>query len=121
VLLPTQGIRNQIRLAWIIENFQVIILDELQPSALPKVEIPLSEYVFQALVINVDSALGSHNIVSPNLESMHNGCQFLVMSGVIQLMFPQLARRVGNDVSFLHKHTSQALGTCITIYIKILL
>jgi hypothetical protein len=74
--LSTQGIRNQIRLARIIVNFQVIILDELQPSALPKVKILLSKNVFQALVIIVDSALGSHNIVSPNLKNMHNGCQF---------------------------------------------
>jgi hypothetical protein len=29
-----------------IVNFQVIILDELQPSVLPKVEILLSEDVF---------------------------------------------------------------------------
>jgi hypothetical protein len=76
MLLPTQGFRNQIRLAQMIMNFQVIVLDEIQPSVLPKVEILLSEDVFSALVIGVDSALGSHNIVSPNLESMHDGCQF---------------------------------------------
>jgi hypothetical protein len=72
----TQGIRNEIRLVRIIVNFQIIVLDELQPSALPKVKILLSENVLQALVISVDSTLGSHNIVSPNLESMHNFCQF---------------------------------------------
>jgi hypothetical protein len=43
MLLPAQGIRNQIHLARMIVNFQVIILDELQPTALPKVEILLSE------------------------------------------------------------------------------
>jgi hypothetical protein len=43
MLLPTQGIRNQIRLARMIVNLQVIVFDELQPTALPKVEILLSE------------------------------------------------------------------------------
>jgi hypothetical protein len=36
-------------------------------------------------------------------------------------MFPQLARRVGVDMSLLHKSTSQALAAHITIYIKSLL
>jgi hypothetical protein len=50
-----------------IMNFEIIILNELQPSALPKVEILLSEYVLQTLVIGVHLALGSHNIMSPYL------------------------------------------------------
>jgi hypothetical protein len=45
-LLPTQGIRNQIRLARMIVNLQVVIFDELQSTTLPKVEILLSEDVF---------------------------------------------------------------------------
>jgi hypothetical protein len=52
-----------------IMNLQIIILNELQPTALPKVEILLSEYVFQTLVIGVHLALGSHNIMPPYLES----------------------------------------------------
>jgi hypothetical protein len=59
VFLPTQGIRNQIRLARVIVNLQIIILNEFQSSALPKVEILLSEYVLQTLVIGVHLALGS--------------------------------------------------------------
>jgi hypothetical protein len=43
VLLPTQGICNQIRLARMIMNLQVIVFDELQPTALPEVEVFLSE------------------------------------------------------------------------------
>jgi hypothetical protein len=76
VFLPTQGICNQILLARVIVNLQIIILNELQLSVLPKVEILLSEYVLQTLVIGVYLALGSHNIMSPSLESMHYDCQF---------------------------------------------
>ena len=64
MLLATQGICNQFCLARVIVNLQIIILYEFQPSALPKVEILLSEYVLQALVIGVHLALGSHNIMS---------------------------------------------------------
>jgi hypothetical protein len=57
-------------------NLQVIVFNELQPTTLPEVEIFLSEDVFHALVIGVDLAFGSHNIVPPNLERMHYDCQF---------------------------------------------
>jgi hypothetical protein len=76
MFLSTQGICNQIRLAQVIVNIQIIILYELQPSALPKVEIILSEYVLQALVIGVHLTLGSHNIMSLYFECMHYDCQF---------------------------------------------
>jgi hypothetical protein len=65
----TQGICNQIHLARVIVNLQIIILYEFQPSVLPKVEIILSEYVLQTLVIGVNLALGSHNIMSPFLSA----------------------------------------------------
>jgi hypothetical protein len=39
-------------------NLQVIIFNKFQPTALPKVEILLSEYVLQALMIRVYLALG---------------------------------------------------------------
>jgi hypothetical protein len=43
MFFSTQGIRDQIRLAQMIVDLQVIIFDELQPMALPKVELFLSE------------------------------------------------------------------------------
>jgi hypothetical protein len=45
MLLSTQGICNQIHLARMIVNFQVIVFDELQPTVLPEVEIFLSKDV----------------------------------------------------------------------------
>jgi hypothetical protein len=58
MLLPTQGICDQICLAWVVMNLQVIIFNKFQPTVLPKVEILLSEYVLQALMIRVYLALG---------------------------------------------------------------
>jgi hypothetical protein len=57
-------------------NLQTIILNKLQPTALPKVEILLSEHILQTLMIHAYLTLVSHIIVSPNLKRMHNGCQF---------------------------------------------
>jgi hypothetical protein len=73
---PTQGICNQIRLAWVIMNLQIIILNEFQPTALPKVEVFLGKNILQALMVRIDLILGPHYIMSPNLESMHYGGQF---------------------------------------------
>jgi hypothetical protein len=74
VFLPTQGICNQIHLAWVIVNFQIIIFNKLQPTALPKVEI--LQYLLQTLMIRIYLTLGSHDIMSPYLKCMHNSCQF---------------------------------------------
>jgi hypothetical protein len=51
----------------VIVNFQIVILNKLQPLALPKIEIVLSEYVLQTLMICVHLALGSHDIMPPYL------------------------------------------------------
>jgi hypothetical protein len=59
-----------------IVNVQVIIFDEFQPSALPKVKIFLGKDKLQALMISIDLALGPHYVMFPYLESMHYDCQF---------------------------------------------
>jgi hypothetical protein len=54
-------------------NLQIIILNKLQPTVLPKVEILLSEYILQTLMIHVHLTLGSRDIMSPNLKCVHYG------------------------------------------------
>ena len=48
-------------------HFNIIILDQFKPSALPHVEIRLSENVFEALVIGVDIAIIAKQIVTSYL------------------------------------------------------
>jgi hypothetical protein len=43
---------------------------------LPNVEILLSIDILLDLVNSVDSALGPHNVMPLNLESMHYSCEF---------------------------------------------
>jgi hypothetical protein len=47
----TEGVCYHVGLPGVIMNFQVIILDQLQPSSLTEVEIWLREYIPQTLVI----------------------------------------------------------------------
>jgi hypothetical protein len=54
VSLATQGIHNLICLTRMIVNLKIIVLNQLQPSSLPHVQIGLSEKVLQALVVSED-------------------------------------------------------------------
>jgi hypothetical protein len=46
---------------------QIIVLDQFQPSTLSQIKILPSEDVLQDLVISVNLALGSHDVMSPDL------------------------------------------------------
>ena len=50
-----------------IMHFKIIILDQFKPSTLPHVEIRLSENVLESLVISVDIAMITKQIVTPYL------------------------------------------------------
>jgi hypothetical protein len=49
VSFVAQGIRNDIRFAGVIVNIKIIVLDQLQPSSLPHVQIGLSGKYFKLL------------------------------------------------------------------------
>ena len=74
MLFPPQGICDQIWLAWKVMDLEVIILDEFQLMALPKVKIFIGKDILQVLMISIDLVLGPHYIMPPNLESMHYDC-----------------------------------------------
>jgi hypothetical protein len=54
VSLTTQRICDDIRLSWMIVGFQLIVLDQLEPSSLPHVQIQLGKDVLQAFVVCID-------------------------------------------------------------------
>ena len=73
--LPAQSVCNDIGLEWSIFNTQIILLNHLDPTSLPEVEVWLSEDVVEALMISEDVAMGSHQIVSAHFQCMDHGCQ----------------------------------------------
>jgi hypothetical protein len=50
----TQRIRNDVCLSQVIVNFQLIVLDQLEPSSLPHVQIRLGKDILQAFVVRID-------------------------------------------------------------------
>src|ERR1041384_1702050 len=52
VALAAQRICNDICFTRMILHIQVIVLNQIQPSALPKVQLPLSEDILQTLMIS---------------------------------------------------------------------
>jgi hypothetical protein len=58
-----------------VMHFQVVVLDQFQPSSLSHVEVGLSEDVLEALVIYIDIASSSHQVMSPNFQGVDDGYQ----------------------------------------------
>ena len=61
--LSAQGSSNNVHLAWMIMNLQFIVLDQFKPSSLPHVEVDLSEDILETLVIGIDIAKISKEVV----------------------------------------------------------
>jgi hypothetical protein len=47
-------------------HFQVVVLDQFQLSSLSHVEVSLSKDVLEALVICIDVAASSHQVMPPH-------------------------------------------------------
>jgi hypothetical protein len=90
VSFATQGIRNHILLTGVIVNLNIIVLDQLQPSSLPHVQISLSEEVLQDLVINEDMSHIPKEIMPPGTQGMNYSGQLKIMSGIVLFMRAQL-------------------------------
>jgi hypothetical protein len=74
----------------VIVNLKIIVLDQLQPSSLPHVQIGLSEKVLQALVISKVMSHIPKKIMSPATQGMHYSGQLKIMSGIVLFMRAQL-------------------------------
>jgi len=72
----TQGIRNHICLAWMVVHLKIIIFNQFKPPSLSHVQFRLSEDVLEALMISVDIAQITQQIVPPDFQSMNNCGQF---------------------------------------------
>jgi hypothetical protein len=62
-MLAAKRIRNHVSFAGMIMDFQFIILDQFQPSSLPHIQIRLSEKILETLVVGVDIAVITHQVV----------------------------------------------------------
>src|SRR3954469_4191477 len=72
--LTAQRICNNICFTRMILHIPVIVLNQLQPSALPEVQLSLSEDILQALMIHENVTAVPNEIVPPCLQRMNNRC-----------------------------------------------
>jgi hypothetical protein len=74
VLLSAQGIGYDIGLAGMVIDSNVIILNQLQPSSLPQIQICLSKDVLEAFVVTVYFTSMIDEVMPPYLKGMHYCC-----------------------------------------------
>jgi hypothetical protein len=90
VSFATQGICNHICLTGVIVNLKIIVLDQLQPSSLPHIQIWLREKVLQPFVISEDMSHISKKIMLPGTQGMNYGGELKIMSEIVLFMWAQL-------------------------------
>jgi hypothetical protein len=78
----------------------------------------LGEDIFEALMVSVNITLGAHKMMSPDLESMNNYCQFKIVGWVILFVISECSGCISNDPVVLHKNITKASSTSITVDIK---
>jgi hypothetical protein len=66
-------------------------------------------------MIGIDVTFVLDQIVSLDLQGMHNNCKLKVVGQIALLMVLQLSRRVSNDSRTLHQNTTKSLSRGITI------
>ena len=69
-----------------IIHTHIIILKELKPSLLAKIQLFLGEHILKALMISEHIYMNTIQIVSPDLEFKHHCCKLEVMSWIVLLI-----------------------------------
>jgi hypothetical protein len=78
----------------------------------------LSKDIFEALMVSVNITLGAHKMMSLDLESMNNCCQFKIVDWVVLFMILECSGCISNDSVVLHQNTTKASSRGIVIDIK---
>src|ERR1044071_3715633 len=102
VSFAAQGIGHHISLARGIRNVHVEVGYCLEPSLLAKIQVWLSKQVLQALVVGVDLATITEEVMSPQLQCINHRCQFEIISWIFVFMRTQLTRAISNHAALLH-------------------
>src|ERR1041385_3467094 len=98
----TQGIGHHISFSRGVMNILVEIGYCLEPSLLAEIQIWLSKQVLQALVVGVDLATITDEVMSPQLQWINHRCQFEIMCWIVFFMSTQLTRAISNHFALLH-------------------
>ena len=84
----------------------IIILKELKPSPLVKIQFILGEHILKALIISEIIYMNTIQIVSPYLECKYYYLKLEVMSWIVLPMNLKLSRNISYDIISLHQDAS---------------
>src|SRR3954471_6947841 len=98
----TQGVSHYISFARGIRNIHVEVGYCLEPSLLAEIQVWLSKQVLQALVVSVDLATITDEVMSPQLQCINYCCQFEIVCWIVLFMRTQLTRAIRNHFALLH-------------------
>ena len=84
----------------------IIIIKELEPSPLVKIQLFLGEHILKALMVIEHMYVNTIHVVSPDLECKHQCCKLEVMSLIVLLMNLKLSRGISYHLTSLHQHTT---------------
>ena len=87
-----------------IMHTNIIILKELKPSPLAKIQLFLGEHILKALMIGERIYMNTIQVVSPYLECKHHCCKLEVMSGMVLFMYLKLSRNISYNFTLLYQH-----------------
>src|SRR4051812_28652899 len=102
ISLTAQGIGHHISLARGIGNIHVEVGCCLEPSLLAEIQVWLSKQILQTLVVGVDLATITDEVMSPQLQRINYCCQIKVMRGILIFVSTQLTRAISNHFALLH-------------------
>src|SRR3954466_4960350 len=74
--LSAESVSDNIRLAGMVVDIDIIILDQLHPSNLSHIQLPLSKNILEARIICIKLTLVTYQIVAPCLEGMYHSSNF---------------------------------------------
>src|ERR1041385_3390253 len=97
-----QGISHHISFARGVRNSHVVVGYCLEPSLLAEIQIWLSKQVLQALVVSVDLATVTKEVMSPQLQCINDRCQFEIMCWIVFFVSTQLTRAISNHFALLY-------------------
>src|SRR3954463_12419371 len=98
----TQGISHYISFARGIRNIHVEVGYCLEPSLLAEIRVWLSKQILQTLVVGVDLATITDEVMSPQLQCINYYGQFKVMCWILIFVSTYLTRAIRNHFALLH-------------------
>ena len=110
----TQCIGHHVLLTLLMTKDEGEVLQILDPSGMSIDQLPLRVQILQGLMVREEYKLLIKQVMSPVLESLNDGVELTVVSGVSKPHVIQLLAEVLDGVAFLYKDTSDTDTQSIT-------